>query len=133
MPIPSAELYPWGRKKQPPFRITGPLLLTGDGTKIVAPTSRTITHGAAMLGAAITEFSVRTGMPVKVLSRQQLNYENGTSVLWVNHSGTLMIAGHPLPNPKSYRRDSVIGVQTPSRFIPLPPGDQRLLAGWQPD
>ena len=133
VPIPSAELYPWGRKKQPPFRITGPLLLTGDGTKIVAPTSRTITHGAAMLGAAITEFSVRTGMPVKVLSRQQLNYDNGTSVLWVNHSGTLMIAGHPLPNPKSYRRDSVIGVQTPTRFIPLPPGVQRLLGGWEPD
>ena len=133
VPIPSAELSPLDKKKQPPFRITGPLLLTGDGAKIVAPTSRTITHGPAMLGASITEFSVRTGMPVKVLSRQQLTYDNGTSVLWVNHSGTLMISGHPLPNPTSYRHESVIGVQTPTRFIPLPPGVQRLLGGWEPD
>src|SRR5262245_18064343 len=37
--IPSAEVSPLDKKKHPPFRITGTLLLTGDGTKIVAPTS----------------------------------------------------------------------------------------------
>ena len=66
----------------------------------------------AMLSSAITVFSERTGKPLYVLDRQQLAYDNGATALWVNHSGTVMIAARPLVKPKSYLRDSVIGVQT---------------------
>jgi len=78
-----------------------------------------------MLSSAITVFSERTGKPLYVLDRQQLAYDNGATALWVNHSGTVMIAARPLVKPQSYPRDSVIGVQTPARFVPLPPGVQR--------
>jgi hypothetical protein len=133
VPIPGAELSPYGIHKHPPFQVTGPLMLTGDGTKIVAPTSRHITHGPGMLASAITEFSVRTGLPVQVLHRQQLSYDNGAAVLWVNKSGTVLIAGRPVARPKSYNRDSVIGVQAPAGFVPLPAGAQHYYLKWQPD
>jgi hypothetical protein len=133
VPIPGAELSQYGKSKRPPFYISGTLLLTGDGTKIIAPTSRNITHGKAMLSSSITEFSVRTGKPVDLLAQQQLRYDNGADVLWVNSSGSVMIVALPKPSSGGLR-ESVIGVQTPTAFTPLPPRVQHETltgpAGW---
>lgn len=105
-------------------RIIGVPLITGDGTKLVAP----FFHASAaprVFGFTITEFSVRTGKPVRVPYQQRTRTEAGsTSVAWVNTSGTAMIA----VRPPAGHRGSVYGVQTPTSFTPLPPSTQRLFA-----
>ena len=68
VPIPSAQLGP--QHKNANLRITVMPLMTGDGTKLVAPTL----YQAAppkMLGFTITEFSVRTGKPIQVVHRRR--------------------------------------------------------------
>jgi len=128
-----AELSPWG--KNPPIRLNaGPLLITGDGTSIVAPTVH-IHRATFTFDVTITEFSVRTGKPVQVLSRQRLGVEpDGPGVLWVNDSGTAMIAAldRPLPGSNSKRVRPVIGVQTLTTFTPLPAGVQHYFLTGQP-
>ena len=128
VPIPSAQLAPPAKNaRKVPFRIPGMPLMTGDGSKLVAPTF----HQAAppkMLGFTITEFSVRTGKPVQVLHRQRADSDaDSPAVHWVNNSGTAMIAVRTLPGQNSPVGESVYGVQTPTTFTPLPPGTQRLL------
>jgi hypothetical protein len=116
IPVPANEVG-W-QHNNAGHRIIGIPLITGDGTKLVAP----FFHASAppkVFGFTITEFSVRTGKPVQVLYRRRAGTEAAsTGVLWVNNSGTAMIVG----------RGSVFGVQTPTRFTPLPRSTQRLFA-----
>jgi hypothetical protein len=125
VPIPSAELAPWG--KHPPVTLnTEPLLLTGDGTRIVATTYHPTGRFHSKL--TISEFSVRTGKLVRVVYRQRSGIEpSGGSALWVNGSGTVMIASHGLGG---YR--AVVGVQTLTTFTPLPAGVQHYFRTGQP-
>ena len=127
VPIPSAQLGPATKdSRKVPFRIPVMPLMTGDGTKLVAVTY----YQAAppkKLGFTITEFSVRTGKPVRVLHRQRAASDaNSPAVQWVNTSGTAMIAVRTVPGQNSHARGSAYGVQTPTTFTPLPPSTQRL-------
>src|SRR6266571_4191253 len=114
IPVPSTDLG-WLHNNTK-HRIIGMPLITGDGTKLVAP----FFHASAppkVFGFTITEFSVRTGKPVRVLYQRRTASEAGdTGVWWVNASGTAVIA----------TRGSVFGVQTPATFTPLLPRTQRL-------
>jgi hypothetical protein len=139
IPIPSAELYRYGQAHQPPFAISGPLTVTGDGSRVIGVTTRTLPrpsghpkHPLAFLEDTISVFSVRTGKIVQVLHRQQLSYDNGSGVLFVDQPGTTVIAAEPLPRPPSGRDDLVIGIQTPTTFTPLPPAVQRAAVRSQP-
>jgi hypothetical protein len=115
IPIPSTDLG-WLHNNAT-HRIIGMPLITGDGTKLVAP----FYHEAAppkVFGFTITEFSVRTGKPTRVLYQRRTRTEAAsTAVYWVNTNGTAMIAV----------RGPVFGVQTPTTFTPLPPRTQRLI------
>jgi hypothetical protein len=116
IPVPATDVG-W-QHNNTGHRIIGIPLITGDGTRIVAP----FFHASAppkVFGFTITEFSVRTGKPVQVLYRRRTDTEAAsTGVWWVNTSGTAVIAS----------RGSVFGVQTPATFTPLPPRTQRLFA-----
>jgi hypothetical protein len=120
IPVPSTELG-WLHNNTT-HRIIGMPLITGDGTKLVAP----FYHEAAppkVFGFTITEFSVQTGKPIRVLyQRRSSTEEASTAVYWVNTHGTAMIAV----------RGPVFGVQTPTTFTPLPPRTQRLLTQQAP-
>lgn len=115
IPVPSTEVG-W-QHNNAGHRIIGIPLITGDGTKLVAP----FFHASAppkVFGFTITEFSVRTGKPVRVMYQRRTASEAGsTGVWWVNASGTAVIA----------TRGWEFGVQTPNAFTPLPPRTQRLL------
>jgi hypothetical protein len=140
VPIPSAELFRYGRAHQPPFGISGPLTVTGDGSRVIGVTTRNLPHPAGhpqhpvpFLEDTISVFSVRTGKIVQVLHRQQLTYDNGSGVLFVDQPGTAVIAAEPRPRPsKSGRDDLVIGIQTPTTFTPLRPAVQRAAVRSQP-
>jgi hypothetical protein len=114
IPVPGADLG-WTHTNAK-HRIIGMPLITGDGTKLVA----SFYHQKAppkVFGFTITEFSVRTGKPIRVLYQRRTGTEAAsTAVYWVNTDGTAMIAV----------RGSVFGVQTPATFTPLPPSTQRL-------
>jgi len=120
IPVPSTELG-WLHNNAK-HRITGMPLITGDGTKLVAP----FFHYSAppkVFGFTLTEFSVRTGKPTRVLYQRRVATETGdTGVWWVNTHGTAMIAV----------RGPVFGVQTQTTFTPLPPATQRLLTRQAP-
>jgi hypothetical protein len=117
IPVPSA--YVGWQHNNATHRIIGVPLITGDGSKLVAP----FFHSSAppkVFGFTITEFSVRTGKPVQVLYQRRSRSEAAsTGVFWVNKSGTAMIAV----------RGNAYGVQTPTTFTPLPRRAQRLFAG----
>jgi hypothetical protein len=117
IPVPSADLG-W-QHNNVRHRIIGMPLITGDGTKLVAP----FYHQQApprVFGFTITEFSVRTGKPIRVLYQRRTGTEAAsTGVWWVNTSGTATIV----------TRGAVFGVQTPATFTPLPRSTQRLFAG----
>jgi hypothetical protein len=114
IPVPSADLG-W-QHTNVKHRIIGLPFITGDGTKLVAP----FYHEEAppkVFGFTITEFSVRTGKPIRVLYRRRTGTEAAsTAVYWVNTHGTAMIAV----------RGPAFGVQTPASFTPLPPSTQSL-------
>ena len=117
IPVPSADLG-W-QHTNVKHRIIGMPLITGDGTKLVAP----FYHEEAppkVFGFTITEFSVRTGKPTQVLYKKRTGTEAAdTAVYWVNTHGTAMITV----------RGPVFGVQTPTTFTPLPSSTQRLFTG----
>ena len=114
IPIPSNEVG-W-QHNNATHRIIGIPLITGDGTKLVAPFFH-LSAPPKVFDFTITEFSVHTGKPVQVLYQRRTDSEaDSTGVLWVNTSGTAVIA----------TRGSVFGVQTPTTFTPLPPRTQRL-------
>ena len=48
-------------------------------------------------------------------------------MLWVNNTGTTMIAIRPLPGQSSTDGGTVLGIQTPAKFTPLPTKIQRLI------
>jgi len=96
--------------------IVGMPLITGDGTKLVAPFDYQAPP-PRVFGFTITEFSVRTGKPIRVLYQRRTGTEAAsTAVYWVNTHGTAMIAV----------RGPVFGVQTATTFTPLPSSTQRL-------
>jgi hypothetical protein len=113
IPLPGTYLGLQHNRKQ---YIVGMPHITGDGTKLIAP----FDYQAAppkVFGFTITEFSVHTGKPVRVLYQRRTATEaDSTAVYWVNTHGTAMIAV----------RGPVFGVQTPTTFTPLPPRTQRL-------
>lgn len=113
IPLPGTYLGLQHNRKQ---YIVGMPLITGDGTKLVAA----FDHNESppkVFGFTITEFSVRTGQPIRVLYQRRTATEaDSTAVYWVNTHGTAMIAV----------RGPVFGVQTPTTFTPLPPRTQRL-------
>ena len=90
IPVPSADLG-W-QHTNVKHRIIGMPLITGDGTKLVAP----FYHQKAppkVFGFTITDFSVRTGKPVQVLYQRRTGTEAAsTAVYWVNTHGTAVIA-----------------------------------------
>jgi len=120
IPVPSTDLG-W-TPSNVSHRIIGMPLITGDGTKLVAP----FYHQAAppkVFGFTITEFSAHTGKPIRVLYQRRADTEAAsTAVFWVNAHGTAMIAV----------RGPVFGVQTPTTFTPLPPRTQRLFTSQDP-
>jgi hypothetical protein len=120
IPVPSTDLG-WLHTNAK-HRITEMPLVTGDGTKLVAP----FYHQQAppkVFGFTITEFSVHTGQPIRVLyQKRSLTEAASTAVYWVNTHGTAMIAV----------RGPLFGVQTPTTFTPLPPRTQRLFARQTP-
>jgi hypothetical protein len=119
IPVPSTDLG-WLHNNTT-HRIIGMPLITGDGTKLVAP----FYHEAPppkVFGFTITEFSVRTGEPIRVLYQRRTATEAAsTAVYWVNTHGTAIIAV----------RGPVFGVQTATTFTPLPPRTQRLIVDQQ--
>jgi hypothetical protein len=99
--------------------IVGMPLITGDGTKLIAPFYHQLPP-PRVFGFSITEFSVRTGQPIRVLYQRRSGTEAAaTAVYWVNTHGTAMIAV----------RGPVFGIQTPTTFTPLPRSTQRLFTG----
>ncbi len=129
VPIPSAELAPWVKNPPPIALNPEPLLLTGDGTKIVAVTWAP--RQRSRFNVTISEFSVRTGKLVRVVYRHRSGAEpSAPDVFWVNGSGAVMIASHALPG--SGARSAVVGVQTPATFTPLPAGVQHYFRTGQP-
>lgn len=116
IPVPATEVG-W-QHNNARHRIIGIPLITRDGTKLIAPFFRA-SAPPRVFGFTITEFSVRTGQPVRVLYQRRTASEAGsTGVWWTNASGTAVIA----------TRGSVFGAQTPSAFTPLPKRTQRLFA-----
>jgi len=114
IPVPGA--YVGWQNNNAKHRIIGRPLITGDGTKLVAPFYH-LSAPPKVFGFTITEFSVRTGKVIRVLYQKRTDTEAAsTAVYWVNKSGTAMIAV----------RGSVFGVQTLTTFTPLPPRTQRL-------
>jgi hypothetical protein len=120
IPVPSTDLG-WLHDNTG-HRIIGMPLITGDGTKLVAP----FYHQGApptVFGFSITEFSVHTGKPIRVLYQRRTGTEAAsTGVYWVNTHATAMIAV----------RGPVVGIQTLTTFTPLPPRAQRLIAHRRP-
>ena len=120
IPVPNADLG-WLHTNAR-HRITGMPFITGDGTKLVAA----FYHEEAppnVFGFTITEFSVRTGKPIRVLYRLRTGTEDGsTAVYWANTDGTAAIAV----------RGPVFGVQTLTTFTPLPAATQRLFTREDP-
>jgi len=115
IPVPSADIG-W-QHTNAGHRIIGIPLITGDGTLLVAPFFH-LSAKPKVFGFTITEFSVRTGKPVRVMYQQRTASESGsTGVWWVNASGTAVIA----------TRGYEFGIQTPDTFTPLPEPTQRLL------
>jgi hypothetical protein len=114
IPVPSS--YVGWQNNNAKHRIIGIPLITGDGTTLIAP----FFHSSAppkVFGFTITEFSVRTGKVVRVLYQRRTDSQAASAgVFWVNKSGTAMIAS----------RGIVLGVQTLTRFTPLPQRTQRL-------
>jgi hypothetical protein len=137
LPIPSNQLGPYGRPT--PVSILGPLLITGDGARAVAPTSRVLKRPPGhphrpvpMLGETISEFPVRAGQPVRAVYRQKVFYDTDPAVFWVNDTGTVMIIYRPAAR---YARGlgGTFGVLTPAGFTPFPAAVQRFFANRQPD
>jgi hypothetical protein len=177
VPIPSADIS--GHVEHPPLNLGEPLLLAGDGTKIVVGTDATTTHpGSARdqslrrqelavltsMWAAlhedqvhhasrsviqqanerirqaaakyrkyqptfttvvtVTEVSVRTGKPVRVLGQRQVPGIASQWVLWTNPAGTALIIAGPGPGTTQSNQRTVLGIQAGNTFTPLPPGVQ---------
>jgi len=136
IPIPSNELS--NRGPIPPFNIIEPLLITGDGTRVVGPTARPLPrkpgkpgHPAPMLEDTISEFPVQAGPPVRVPYRQKFGYDTDPAVFWVNQTGSVMIILRPAA--KFTRGGTgLLGVLTPDGFTPFPAAVQRTFAHDQP-
>ena len=113
-----------------PFRTPAIPLITGDGTKLVTGTFRNEPR-PKVFAFMITEFWVRTGKPVQVLYRVRTGHEaDSPAVLWVNNTGTAMIAVRPRPGQRPNVAGTVFGVQTAhGQFTPLPPKTQHLITG----
>ena len=127
LPISSGELNGHPVAKHLPFRIPGIPLITGDGTRLVTPAFRNAAP-PKVFDFMITELSVHTGKPVQVLYQRRTAYEaDSPAVLWVNTTGTAMIAYRTGPDQSSHVRGAVLGVQTRTTFTPLPPATQRLI------
>jgi hypothetical protein len=127
VPIPSSELGGHPVDPNAPFRITSIPLLTGDGTKLAALTYRSLPP-PKVFDFMISELSVRTGKPVRLLYEQRTGFENNSpGLFWVNSTGTAMIVDRPPPGQGPNASGTVFGIQTPATFIPLPAKVQRLL------
>ena len=135
LPIPSNELGPYGRRTA--VIIHAPLLITGDGTRAVAPTSRALRQRPGhpndpMLDETISEFPARAGQPVRVVYRQKFTYDTDPAVFWVNQTGTAMIIYRPAARYVN-GLGGAFGVLTPDGFTPFPAAVQRFFPRRQPD
>ncbi len=135
LPIPSNELGPYGRPA--PVSIHEPLLITGDGTRAVAPTSRVLKRRPGhpddpMLDETISEFPVRACQPVRPVYRQKFTYDTDPAVFWVNQTGTAMIIYRPAARYAN-GLGGALGVLTPDGFTPFPAAVQHLFLRHQPD
>jgi hypothetical protein len=127
LPISSGELNGRPAVTHLPFRIPGIPLITGDGTRLVTPAFRNAAP-PRVFDFMITELSVHTGKPVQVLYQRRTAYEaDSPAVLWVNTTGTAMIAYRTRPGQSPHAGGAVLGVQTRTTFTPLPPATQRLI------
>jgi hypothetical protein len=108
-------------------------IITPDGTKVVASTER-FTARIPTTELRITEFSVSTGKPVRLLDPWQFSGSGAVSrqdVLWTNSSGsTLIVESPPGKDPAGHivRHGirPVAGVLTGGQFTPLPKAPQEL-------
>jgi hypothetical protein len=128
VPISSGELNGHPADPSAPFRIPGIPLLTGDGSKLATATFRS-NPPPKNFDFMITELSVRTGKAVRTLYRRRTGSESDSpAVLWVNNTGSAMIAFRPGPGQTPKVGGTVLGVQTLTGFTPLPPKTQHLIA-----
>jgi hypothetical protein len=127
LPISSGELNGHPAATHLPFRIPGIPLITADGARLVTPAFRNAAP-PKVFDFMITELSVHTGKPVRVLYQRRTAFEGDSpAVLWVNTTGTAMIAYRTRPGQSSHVRGGVLGVQTRTTFTPLPPATQHLI------
>jgi hypothetical protein len=133
--VPSNELGHYG--KPAPVTIHPPLLVTGDGTRAVAPTSRVLERRPGhpddpMLAETISEFPVAAGQPVRAVYRQNFTYDTDPAVFWVNDTGSTLIIFRPAAT-FTKGLGGAFGVLTPDGFTPFPAAVQHRLLSLQPD
>lgn len=132
--LPASELGPYG--KPAPVTVHGPLLVTGDGTRAVAPASRVLERRPGhpddpMLAETISEFPVAAGEPVRSVYRQKFAYDTDPAVFWVNQTGSTLIIYRPAARFAD-GPGGAFGVLTADGFTPFPAAVQRLLRHLQP-
>jgi hypothetical protein len=93
-------------------------LLTLDGGRIVTSTVIQPWHPA---GDEITEFSARTGKPVRTEDRfaPSPGWQN---VLWAGTDGKALVVSDPRGKKGTYGRANILGVLEGNRFTPIPHG-----------
>ncbi|HEY3958075.1 MAG TPA: hypothetical protein VGM53_32315 [Streptosporangiaceae bacterium] len=102
-------------------------LLTPDGTTIVAPTMKEAAKRPYATQLEITEFSARSGKPVRSMDRFRFPGAGGyQEVLWSNSSGSTVI----VTDPRGNKRQQVAGVLSGGRFTALPGNPQYLQIAW---
>jgi hypothetical protein len=131
--IDQAETWKWVHNKivNAPFGFN--ILITPDGSKVVAATASE-SRPPVTADLAFTEFSTSTGQPVAVLGKWHLNGDAGQTqdVLWTDSTGrTLIVIAHK-PGSKQVRYPGaaagnrsidyslVLGIQRGNQFTQLP-------------
>jgi hypothetical protein len=109
----------------------GNTLLTADGTKIVTATTFSPRQRSRTGYVDITEYSVRTGKPVR--SQDKFSASVGyQQVLWASPDGSALVISDPRGKKDSYgARANVLGVLTGNKFTPIPHGaDNAIEIAW---
>ena len=94
-------------------------LLTPDGTRIVTATPQ-----------GITEFSARTGQPIRSEDQFQFDWQNlgwaagppWQEALWAGPAGQALVVWDPRGKPGRYGPGNILGVLTGNTFTPIPNG-----------
>jgi hypothetical protein len=98
----------------------GNTLLTADGTKIVTATTFSPRQRPRLGYQNITEFSVRTGKPVR--SQDTFGRAVGSqAVLWASPDGSALVISDPRGKADSWGvHNNILGVLAGNKFTPIP-------------